>query len=260
MSTPLILYSSGERRARITLNRPAKRNALDATMVHELTLSIAAAAKDPAVKAVVLQAEGDVFCAGADLEELRRIRTNSLEENQRDSQALAALLRSIYEMRKPVVALVDGPALAGGCGLVSVCDFVIATAEHASFGYPEVRIGFVPAIVMSFLVNRVGEGRARSLVLQGRTVSAQEAWNWGLVTSLVSAKDLHPAAETLLTELCSRNSATAMGLCKEVLSKIHGMTVAEAVEFGANMNAAARMTEDCKRGVDAFLAKQKPDW
>jgi len=260
MSTPPILYATGERVARITLNRPAKRNALDAAMVHELTLALASAAKDPAVKVVILQAEGPAFCAGADLEELQRIAANSMEDNRRDSHALAAMFRMIYEMRKPVVAIVNGPALAGGCGLVSVSDFVIASQENASFGYPEVRIGFVPSIVMSFLVQRVGEGRARALVLRGITLKAQEAYLWGLVTEIVPAKDLQPTAESLMGELLTRNSATAMGLCKEVLAKLHGMTLEESLEFGANMNAAARMTEDCKRGVGAFLAKQKIEW
>jgi len=229
-------------------------------MVQELAQAVGSAAKDPAVKVLVIRGEGEAFCAGADLEELQRIRHNSLEENQRDSKALASLFRTIYELRKPVVALVDGPALAGGCGLVSACDFVLASRERAVFGYPEVRIGFVPAIVLSFLVHRVGEGRARALVLHGRTLSGEEALAWGLVTGLVASRDLQSTSDALVGELITKNSAMAMGLCKEVLSKLHGMTVAEALDFGANMNAAARMTEDCKRGVDAFLAKEKIEW
>ena len=258
MSTPPIIYSTGERTARITLNRPDKRNALDAAMVAELSASLSSAAKDPAVKVVIMKAHGSAFCAGADLDELQRIASNSLEENRKDSHALASLYHLIYEMRKPVVAVVNGPALAGGCGLVSVCDFVIASRENAVFGYPEVRIGFVPAIVLRFLVHRVGEGRARALVLHGGTFGAEEAFRWGLVTTLAPEKDLQSVADQLVEDLCTRNSATAMGLCKEVLSKLHGMTVAEAVEFGANINAAARMTEDCKRS--SLLDKQTIKW
>jgi len=260
MSTPPILYSVADRTARVTLNRPAKRNALDATLVSELTAALAAAAKDPAVKVILLQAEGKAFCAGADLEELQRIAGNSMEENRRDSHALAALFRLIYEMRKPVIAVVNGPALAGGCGLVSACDIVIASRERATFGYPEVQIGFVPAIVMTFLVQRVGEGRARALVLRGTTFTADEACQWGLVTAVVDEAELDQAVARLVDDLRSRNSATAMGLCKEVLTKLHGMTLDEALEFGANMNAAARMTDDCRRGVAAFLAKEKIQW
>jgi methylglutaconyl-CoA hydratase len=255
-----ISYKVDGRKAFITLKRPEKRNAMDDIMVSELTRALATASRDPEVKALLLQANGPAFCAGADLEYLSRIAKYDLEENRLDSFKLASLFRTIHELRKPVVALVNGPALAGGCGLASVCDFVIASEEKAQFGYTEVHIGFVPAIVMLFLVRRIGEGRARELVLRGNILNAREAREIGLVSSVVPEQELQEAGQRLLDELLTQNSVTSMGLCKELLAKLHGMNLADALDFAANMNAAARMTPECKQGVAAFLNKQPLKW
>ena len=255
-----ISYKIDGRKGVITLKRPDKRNAMDDVMVSELTRAVAAAGRDPDVKALLLQAAGPAFCAGADLEYLSRMAKFDLEENRMDSFRLANLFRTIYELRKPVVAVVNGPALAGGCGLASVCDFIIASAERAQFGYTEVHIGFVPAIVMFFLVKRVGEGRARELVLRGNVLSAAEAKEIGLISMVVPEKDLQPAAERLLEELLTQNSLRSMSLCKELLAKLHGMNLADALDFAANINAAARMTSECKQGVTAFLNKEPLQW
>jgi len=255
-----ILFDVGNRRATITLNRPEKRNAIDDVMVRELTTAFAAAARDHAVKVIHLAAQGSSFCSGADLEYLSRIAKFDLEENRGDSQQLAQLFRLVYECRKPVIATVNGPALAGGCGLASVCDFVIASKEHATFGYTEVRIGFIPAVVMIFLIKRVGEGRARELILRGNTINADEAKSIGLVSLVVRERDLSASADSLIQELLERNSATSMSLCKEMLSKLHGLNFVDALDFAANMNAASRMTPDCKQGINAFLNKQKMTW
>ncbi|HTY57318.1 MAG TPA: enoyl-CoA hydratase-related protein, partial [Bacteroidota bacterium] len=240
-----VSYECVERRAAITLRRPDKRNALDDVMVQELTLAFTAAARDPAVKVVTLAGEGPAFCAGADLEYLQRIASYDLEAHRADSRRLAALFRLIYELRKPVVAVVHGPALAGGCGLASVCDFIVASKEHARFGYTEVHIGFIPAVVMVFLVKRVGEGRARDLVLRGAVLDAEEAKGAGLATIVVPQKALAGAVESLVGELLTENSAASMALCKEMFAKLHGMNFLDAIDFAANMNAAARMTPDC---------------
>jgi len=253
-------YAGGERRATITLARPEKRNALDDVMVGELTAAFTAAARDPSVKVVVLDARGSAFCAGADLEYLQRIASFDLEAHRADSRALASLFRLIYELRKPVVAAVQGPALAGGCGLAGVCDFVIASREHAAFGCTEVHIGFIPAIVMVFLVRRLGEGRARELVLRGAVLDADEARAAGLVTAVVPHDGLAGAVDALAAALVTENSAASMGLCKDMLARLHGMNFLDALDFAANMNAAARMTPDCKRGIAAFLAKDKLTW
>ncbi len=255
-----IAYAAADRRAVITLRRPEKRNALDDVMIAELTAAFTAAAKDPLVKVVVVKGEGSAFCAGADLAYLQRLAKFDLEENRADSTRLASLFRLIYELRKPVVAVVHGPALAGGCGLASVCDFVIASKEHARFGYTEVHIGFIPAVVMVFLVKRIGEGRARELVLRGNILDAEEAMAAGLATMVVPHDGLTAAEKALTDELLVHNSATSMGMSKEMFAKLHGMNFLDAVDFAANMNAAARMTQDCKQGIEAFLAKKDMTW
>jgi methylglutaconyl-CoA hydratase len=255
-----ISYERVDRRATVTLRRPEKRNALDDVMVQELTSAFTSAARDPGVKVILLAGEGPAFCAGADLEYLKRIASYDLEAHWADSRRLAALYRLIYELHKPVVAVVHGPALAGGCGLASVCDFIVASRENATFGYTEVHIGFIPAVVMVFLIKRVGEGRARELVLRGAVLGAEEAKEAGLVSIVVPQKSLADAADGLVAELMTQNSAASMGLCKEMLAKLHGMNFLDAIDFAANMNAAARMTPDCKQGIEAFLAKSKITW
>jgi len=255
-----IAYATADRRAVVTLARPAKRNALDDTMVAELTAAFAAAGRDQQVKTVLLRAEGPAFCAGADLDYLQRLSGYDLDQHREDSRRLAHLFRVIHELRKPVVAAVQGPALAGGCGLASVCDFVLAARETARFGYTEVRIGFIPAVVMVFLLKRVGEGRARELVLGGDVLDADAAQQAGLVSAVVPAAELAAAADALTARLAADNSLTAMGLCKEMLAKLPGMSVQDALDFAANMNAAARMTPDFRRGIDAFLRKENIRW
>jgi len=255
-----ILYATGGRKASITLNRPDKRNALDDVTIKELTTAFSLAGKDPTVKVVFLAGNGPAFCSGADLQYLSRMSQFDLEENRADSFRLANLFRIIVELRKPVIAVVNGPAFAGGCGLASVCDFVVASREHAMFGYPEVRIGFIPAVVMVFLVKRVGEGRAKELVVRGNSIGADEAKQLGLVSMVVPETALQKTAATLADELLKENSLNAMGLCKELLSKLHGLNLVDSLDFAANMNAAARMTADCRNGVQAFLNKHKMEW
>jgi methylglutaconyl-CoA hydratase len=260
MDFRLIRYAAGERVARITLNRPDKRNALDDTMIGELTTAFTAATRDSNVKVVVLAAAGPAFCAGADLEQLERMTAFDLEQNRTDSQRLSNLFRTMYEIRKPVIALVHGPAIAGGCGLATLCDFVLAARDRATFGYTEVHIGFVPALVAVYLAKRIGEGRARELILRGNILNATEAEAIGLITAAIPDDQLEKRGSALVKELIAKNSATAMGLAKETLGKMNGMNMTDALDFAVNVNAAARMTGDCKKGVQAFLHKQLPDW
>lgn len=255
-----IRYETRDRRAFITLSRPEKRNALDDLMVRELSTAFAKAARAQQVKVVVLAAEGSSFCSGADLEYLNRLAKFDLEENRADSHQLATLFRTIYELRKPTIAVVNGPALAGGCGLATVCDIVVASRENARFGYTEVRIGFIPAVVMVFLMKRVGEGRARELILRGNIIDADSAMQMGLVNAAVPQESLESTVMALSDEMITLNSAYAMGLCKEMMAKLHGMNLTDSLDFAANMNAAARMSQDCKTGVNAFLKKEKPEW
>ncbi|HLF20091.1 MAG TPA: enoyl-CoA hydratase-related protein [Bacteroidota bacterium] len=255
-----ITYDVHQRVGTITLSRAEKHNALDDTMVAELSSAFFAAQKDSNVKVIILRAKGESFCSGADLAYLQRISKFDFSQNQRDSSNLMKLFLQVYTHRKPVIALVQGPALAGGCGLASVCDFVLAAQETAKFGYTEVRIGFIPAIVMVFLVRRVGEARARALTLRGNIISAEEAFELGLVNQVVAAVNLERQGAELAQRLAEQCSSSSMGLIKELLARIHGMPTSDALDYAANLNALTRMTEDCKKGIDSFLKKEPIKW
>ncbi|MBU1298263.1 MAG: enoyl-CoA hydratase/isomerase family protein [Bacteroidetes bacterium] len=246
--------------ARVTLNRPAKRNALNDKLIRELTDIFIQISKNENIKAVILSGAGEAFCSGADLEYLRQISSYSIEENQEDSRRLLRLYQSIYELRKPVVAMVNGPALAGGCGLATVCDFIIASEQEAKFGYPEVKIGFIPAIVLIYLIKRIGEGKARELVLTGKIITAKEALTIGLINNMVNHDDLENYAINFVNELIEINSGTAMGLCKEMFTTFGSMDTKQALEYAANLNAFTRLTPDCKKGINSFLNKEKIKW
>ncbi len=260
MDFTCIKYFVDRRICTIVLSRPEKHNAIDDRMVSELSSAFSLAQKDSQVKVIVLKGEGDSFCAGADLEYLQRISKFDFQQNQEDSNNLMKLFLQIYNHRKPVIALVHGAALAGGCGLATVCDIVIAARETAKFSYPEVKIGFIPAIVMTFLVRRVGEAKARELTLRGNSLSAEEAMQTGLVNYVVPAVELDRFGQQMAQELVDHCSGSSMGLIKELLSRIHGMSTNDALSYAANLNALTRMTDDCKRGIEAFLNKETIRW
>jgi methylglutaconyl-CoA hydratase len=255
-----IKYQAERRIATITLSRPEKHNALDDLMVSELSAAFQTAQRDPEVKVVLLKAEGDSFCSGADLAYLQRISKYDFNQNQEDSNNLMRLFLQIYTQRKPVIAIVQGNALAGGCGLATVCDIVVASKETARFGYTEVKIGFIPAIVLFFLVRRVGEGRARELTLRGNTISAEEASRIGLVNCVVPETEIDEYGLTLANDIAKNCSSSSLGLIKELLSRIHGMSAADALSYAANLNALTRMTDDYKKGIEAFLKKESAKW
>ncbi len=255
-----IKYRTDERICTITLARPEKHNALDDIMVNELSSAFLSAQKDSSVKAIILRGEGESFCSGADLAYLQRIAQYDFHQNQEDSVNLMKLFLQISMHRKPVIAVVHGNALAGGCGLATVCDLVVASRETAKFGYTEVRIGFIPAIVMIFLVRRVGEARARELALRGNIISADEALRIGLVNQVVPETGLEAAGTSLAKDLVKHCSSSSMGLIKELLARIHGMSTNDALDYAANLNALTRMTDDCKKGIEAFLKKEPIRW
>jgi methylglutaconyl-CoA hydratase len=255
-----IKYSVEQRICTITLSRPEKHNALDDLMIAELTAAFQQAQKDAEVKVILLKGEGESFCAGADLAYLQRISKFDFQQNQEDSKNLMKLFLQIYTHRKPVIAVVRGNALAGGCGLATVCDIILASKETARFGYTEVKIGFIPALVMVFLTRRVGEGVARELTLSGTIIGAEEACAKGLVNRVVPETELDIVAAKLAQNLIKSSSGSSMGLIKELLARIHGMSTADALEYAANLNALTRMTEDCKRGIEAFLKKEPIKW
>jgi len=255
-----IKYQTDQRICTITLSRPDKHNALDDLMISELTSAFQAAQRDADVKVILLKGEGESFSAGADLAYMQRTITYDFNQNQEDSNNLMRLFLQIYTQRKPVIAIVQGNAIAGGCGLATVCDLVVAARETAHFGYTEVKIGFIPAIVLFFLVRRVGEGRARELNLRGTIISAEEAYRMGLVNYVVPETEIEHFGMNLAIELSKNCSSSSLGLIKELLSRMHGMSVTDALSYAANLNALTRMTDDCKRGIDAFLRKEPMKW
>lgn len=255
----LVLYEVKDRTGYITLNRPEKRNALSFEFVNEIKAVFKQAEADPGCKVIVLRASGEAFCAGADLAYLQQLQNNTHEENLADSKNLAELFRMIYLSPKVVISQVNGPALAGGCGLATVCDFCFATPT-STFGYTEVKIGFVPAIVMVFLVRKLGEQTARRLLLTGDVVAADKAFELGMVDYLVDESMIAEEVEKLAAKLCRQTSAQSLSFVKEMLSEVQNITVDEGLNYAAEMNAKARKTEDCKRGIAAFLNKEKLTW
>jgi methylglutaconyl-CoA hydratase len=255
----LVLYSVADQTASITLNRPEKRNALSPELVTELKAAFNKAEQDPAVKVVVLKANGESFCAGADLGYLQQLQNFSFEENLADSNHLKELFLKIYTLNKVVIAQVQGHALAGGCGLAAVCDFTFAVSE-AKFGYTEVRIGFIPALVSVFLIRKLGEQKARHLLLTGEIIKAEVALTYGLITEVIPATELDNRVKEFTQNLIKQNSAQSMQLTKHLINEVQNRTLEEALSFAANQNAKARATEDCKKGIAAFLNKQDIKW
>lgn len=255
----LVKYSVANQIGTIILNRPEKRNALSSELVRELTNMFEQAEADPTVKVIILKAEGETFCAGADLAYLQQLQHFTFEENLADSNQLKELFLKIYTLKKVVIAQVQGHALAGGCGLATVCDFVFAVLD-AKFGYTEVKIGFIPALVAVFLIRKIGEQRARQLLLSGDLIRAEEAYSLGLITKVIEAQDLEPTVIKFATRLIQTNSGQSMQSTKQLIAQVQALPLAEALSQAARMNAQARGTEDCKRGIAAFLNKQEIKW
>ncbi len=252
-------YAVSDRIAYITLNRPDKSNALSYDLISELKVAFKAAEDDPEVSVVILKANGDAFCAGADLQYLQELQGNSFEQNLADSDHLKELYLQIYLLKKVVISQVHAHALAGGCGLATIADFVFATPE-ANFGYTEVRIGFVPAVVMVFLLRKIGESKARRLLLGGSVINAEEALAMGLVNYVVDREDLEEEVRSFARQLVTNNSSYAMGVTRQMIAKVQSLPLEEALAFASEMNAKARGSEDCKRGIAAFLNKEKITW
>lgn len=245
--------------ALLTLNRPERRNALNPELAAALRAAVEAAAADPAVRVLELTGAGAVFCAGADLAHLERLAANSPAGNEADSRALMEMFAAVRFCPKPVVARVNGHAIAGGCGLVLCCDVAVASTE-ARLGFTEVRIGFVPAIVMRLAVDRAGAGHARELLLRGRLVDAAEALRLGLVHHLAAPDELNALADGIADELATQCSPEALACTKRLLDDTAGLSLREAFERGVTVNATSRATRDFREGVRSFLEKRPPVW
>ncbi|MCA6378103.1 MAG: enoyl-CoA hydratase/isomerase family protein [Cytophagales bacterium] len=255
----LVIYTVQDRVGYIALNRPEKRNALSGDMVTELKAAFARAEEDETVKVIVLKANGEAFCAGADLAYLQQLQQFSLEENLLDSNHLKDLFQQIYQLKKVVIAHVQGHALAGGCGLATICDFVFSTPE-AKFGYTEVKIGFIPALVSVFLIRKIGEQKAKQLLLSGDLMQGEEAVRMGLVNYLFAKEELEQRVNSFAQFLIKNNSGQSMALTKQMIGEVQSMPLSEALAHAVEQNALARGSADCKKGIAAFLNKEDIVW
>jgi methylglutaconyl-CoA hydratase len=253
--TVQLAYDSGI--ATITLNRPDKRNAISFELIDDLLRALKKVEESDAIVLIVTGA-GKAFSAGMDLENLKTLIGRSPEQNLEDSETMVRMFRSLYEFPKVTIAAVNGPAIAGGTGLALLCDFTLAVPE-AKFGYTEVRIGFVPAIVSTFLLRQTGEKHARDLLLTGRIIGAEEAARMGLVNEIVAPESLMSRARELAA-LLMENSPASLRATKKLLSD-HARTELNAqIEAALRENAAVRATADFREGITSFLEKRKPAW
>ena len=255
MADGILCYETAGGVATLTLNRPDKRNALNGDLVQALEDALVGAGETASVRVVALRGAGKDFCAGADLAELERSAGLSEEENLADARRLGALFTVMRTLPKPIVAVVHGRALAGGCGLATACDLVLARAD-AELGYPEVHLGFVPAMVMAILRRKVTEGRAFDLVARGQRVSAHEAREIGLVNHVLAEATFEEDVTRFLGELASR-PPSALALIKSLLYELGDLGFEAGVERGAHVNVEARMTEACREGVRRFLDRNR---
>lgn len=257
---PEYIHTEDDHRIRtISINRPDKRNALNAEVVAELQEAFDAAERDPSVRVIVLTGRGGVFCAGADLAYLQRINNNSVLENAEDSRRLMRLMYAIRMSTKATIARVNGHAIAGGCGLALTCDIVFAV-EDAKFGFTEVRIGFVPAIVMKLLMERCGMGTARELLIRGNLVDAALAKEYGMVNHIVSAERLDDAVMHVAREIATETSPQAVAMTKQLMRDVASRDMADAMSLASWQNAISRATPDFRTGVESFLTKTKLNW
>jgi methylglutaconyl-CoA hydratase len=243
--------------AMITLSRPEKRNAISPEMIEELLSAFSEVETSPS-RVLLLTGAGNAFCSGMDLEALKALSAQSLAEQREDADRVARLFLRIWSFPKPTIAAVNGHAIAGGCGIATLCDFTVAVPE-AKFGYPEVRIGFLPAVVSIFLVRQIGEKHARELLLTGRTIEAAEAHRLGLVTQVVPAKELMIAAQVLAASLLEC-SPVSLSMTKKLLCDFAAPEIDRELELAKSESVHIRATLDFQEGLASFLEKRPPRW
>ena len=243
--------------ATLILNRPDKRNAISYELIAELQQALNEVKNSPA-RVLIITGAGKAFCSGMDLEGLKALTGRTPEQNVEDSRTMASLFRAVYEFPKPTIAAVNGAAIAGGTGLALLCDFTLAVPE-AKFGYTEVRIGFVPGIVSTFLLRQVGEKIARDLLLTGRIFGAEEALRIGLLTEIVSPEQLMNRARELAGQLME-SSPLSLVYTKQLLASHARGEIDMQIEAAIRENAGIRSTDDFREGISAFLEKRKPKW
>lgn len=251
----MILYSVDNSVASITLNRPEKRNALNDELIAAIKQGLEQAAADGSVRVIVISGAGKDFCSGADLAAIQKIAQASVADNAEDARSLLELFLLMRQIPVPVVAAVKGRALAGGCGLASACDLVLAS-QSARFGYPEVKIGFVPAMVLAILRRNVSEKRAFELLTRGAEIGAIQAMHFGLVNEIFTDETFEKDVANYVAEF-RKMSRSAVALTKSLLYQVDGLAFRDALETGADVNVIARLTEDCQQRIARFLNKDQ---
>ncbi len=243
----------------IILNRPEKCNALNNEMAAAFHKALNDFKDNTDCKIVIIKALGEAFCAGADLDYLKKLQAYTYEQNLQDSTNLMQMFSALHHFPKITIAQVQGAALAGGCGLAGLADFCFATPD-SKFGYTEVKIGFIPAIVSVFLSKKIGGNAAKKLLLTGQIISSQEAMNLGLITQVAANETIENEVNNFATQLAQSISAESISLTKQLLTQIEGKSLSEQLTLAAEANAKARGTEDCKKGISSFLNKEKLNW
>lgn len=259
MTAPLVLYSVADRIATISINRPEKRNALNPELVSLLTETFLQAADDDEVKVIVLKATGNTFSAGADLAYLQQLQQNTHEENVADSENLKNLFTTIYYLPKIVIAQVEGHAIAGGCGLATVCDIIFAVPE-ANFGYTEVKLGFVPAIVSCFLIRKTSETIAKKILLTGELFSAAEALAYNLITYVTNREEIGQRVQQFAVTLCNEASGNALMVTKQLIGQTTNPGLEKSLSLAVQINARVRESDDFRKGIAGFISKEKIKW
>lgn len=259
MNEALVLYAVDQRIATISINRAEKRNALNPELVAQLTVALKKAEQDKDVKVIILRAEGSTFSAGADLAYLQQLQQNTYAENLADSENLKNLFTTIYYLPKIVIAQVEGHAIAGGCGLATVCDIIFSVPE-ANFGYTEVKLGFVPAIVSCFLLRKTSESIAKKILLTGTLFTAQEALNYGLITFVTNKENISLNVKNFALSLCNEASANSLMITKQLIGQTTNPELEKSLSEAVQINARVRETEDFKKGIAAFISKEKINW
>jgi methylglutaconyl-CoA hydratase len=253
-----ISYSVEDKTAKILLNRPEVHNAFNDVMIQELLEVFDEISKSEDIRVAVLTGRGESFCAGADLNWMKRMINFTYEQNLEDSLKLAELFYLMYSLPKPIIAAVNGAAIGGGTGLVAVCDIAIAS-EGARFSLSEVKLGLVPACISPYVIRKVGEGRCREFFLTGERVTAQRALELGLVNQVVPLTQLDMAVNDKAKQLLS-SGPKAIAMCKELLKNVPGMSFDKAMTYTAEMIASMRIGDEGQEGMNAFLEKRKPRW
>lgn len=259
MTEHLVLYEVKDRIAFITLNRVDKRNALNPDLVEQLTNTLLKAEEDDDVKVIVLKANGVVFSAGADLAYLQQLQQNSYEENLADSNQLKKLFTTICYLPKIVIAQIEGHAIAGGCGLATVCDVIFAVPE-ANFGYTEVKLGFVPAIVSCFLMRKTSETIAKKILLTGELFSADQALAYNLITFVTKREEIAQKVNEFAESLCNNASSNSLMITKQLINQTTYPLLDKTLDMAVQINARVRESDDFKKGVASFLNKEKINW